>query len=155
MVWMGQIKWRDWITLRTLTRGKSVMKLKLYFNDGTTLIVDKRKFNPELFKLCGGVMVEKKTTTWMEKKDIGKAWKKERSELERTHFFRQECLNRWWTVKVKLYLRGKFVKEVDVVRKFNFGGRTHLFTKDGEHLISQDSSVSPNDYTNADFDEID
>ena len=39
------------------------MKLKLYFNDGTTLIVDKRKFNPELFKLCGGVMVEKKTTT--------------------------------------------------------------------------------------------
>ena len=48
-------------------------------------------------------------------------------------------------VKVKLYLRGKFVKEVDVVRKFNFGGRTHLFTKDGEHLISQDSSVSPND----------
>jgi hypothetical protein len=46
------------------------------------------------------------------------------------------------------------VKEVEAIQMFEFGGRTHIITKSGEHLISQDSGVAPNDYTNADFDEI-
>jgi len=39
------------------------MKLKLFFKDGTYLITDKLK--PDMFKLCGGVMV-------MEYKEAGK-----------------------------------------------------------------------------------
>jgi len=33
------------------------MKLKLFFEDGTHLVVNKLK--PDIFKLCGGVMVTK------------------------------------------------------------------------------------------------
>lgn len=42
-----------------------LLLLKLYFNDGTTLVTDRRKFNPEIFKMCGGVYIEIKGETWL------------------------------------------------------------------------------------------
>ena len=32
-------------------------RLKLFFSDGTTLVIEEEKFNPEIFRLCNGLYV--------------------------------------------------------------------------------------------------
>jgi len=33
------------------------MKLKLFFSDGTSSVIEEEKFNPKIFKICSGVWV--------------------------------------------------------------------------------------------------